>query len=80
MSQRFYDPQWWSDTIEGGIPLSFRYDELPTEELLVMEELSRSIYPGLRFNLRKQRGNRFVLTILPTKDPLLGVDKVKGQP
>lgn len=79
--QRFYNPVWWEETIDRGIPLSFRYVELPLEELLTIDELSKSLYPGLRFNLRKQRGHgRYILTLLPTKDVEKDFGEVKGQP
>lgn len=78
--QRFYDPVWWEETIDRGIPLSFRYVELPLEELLTIDELSKSLYPGLRFNLRKQRGEQYILTMLPTKHLTKERDEVKGEP
>ena len=79
--QRFYDPVWWEETIDRNMPLSFRYSELPLEELLVIDELSRSLYPGLRFNLRKQRGpGGYILTMLPTKHLTKSRDEVKGEP
>lgn len=77
--KRLYDPDWWSRTIAIGRPLSFRYGELPLEELLILDELSNE-YPGLRFNLRKQRGRGtgYLLTILPGKD--MEREEVKGEP
>ena len=75
--KRLYCPDWWEQTIEKGIPLSFRLEELPLEELLVLDELSGQ-YPGLRFNLRKQRGAHYILTILPSKH--IEEDTVKGEP
>ena len=74
---RMYDSKWWEMTVDKGIPLSFTYTELPTEELMVCDEMSK-IYPGLRFNLRKQRGRRYLLTILPSKH--LEDDQAKGEP
>lgn len=78
VEKRLYDPAWWQRTIDRGIPLSFTYNELPFEELLILDELGGK-YPGLRFNLRKQRG-RYLLTILPSKYPEKGQDEVKGEP
>jgi hypothetical protein len=75
--ERLYDPRWWEITINKGIPLSFTFNELPTEELMVCDEMGKK-YPGLRFNLRKQRGSRYLLTILPSKH--LDEEKVKGEP
>ena len=74
---RMYDSKWWEMTVDKGIPLSFTYTELPTEELMVCDEMSKT-YPGLRFNLRKQRGRRYLLTILPSKH--LEDDQAKGEP
>lgn len=77
--KRLYNLKWWEETIDRGIPLSFTYDELPFEELLVLDELNRT-YPGLRFNLRKQRGRGkpYLLTILPSRH--LEDEEVKGEP
>jgi len=75
--ERLYDPKWWEMTINRGVPLTFPYQELPVEELMVCDEMSRQ-YPGLRFNLRLQRGRRYLLTILPSKH--LEDGKVKGEP
>ena len=77
IDKRLYDPKWWEQTIDKGIPLSFRFEDLPVEELLILDEFSRE-YPGLRFNLRKQRGQRFLLTILPSRH--LTDNEAKGEP
>ena len=77
MVERLYDLEWWKITIDRGIPLTFPYDELPIEELMVCDEMSR-VYPGLRFNLRKQRGRHYILTILPSKH--IEFEEVKGEP
>jgi len=74
---RLYDPDWWKITVDKGIPLSFTYTELPLEELMVCDEMSQ-VYPGLRWNLRKQRGSRYLLTILPSKH--VEDEEVKGEP
>lgn len=79
MAERLYDPEWWQRTIDRGIPLSFVYKELPVEELMVLDEMAK-LYPGLRFNLRKQRGNRYLLTILPSKDIDKDETEVRGGP
>jgi hypothetical protein len=76
MPERLYDPQWWQQTISQGLPLSFQYKELPVEELLVLDEYCRR-YPGMRFNLRRQRG-RYLLTLLPSRH--LEDEEAKGEP
>lgn len=75
--KRFYKLEWWEITIDKNIPLSFTYAELPVEELMACDEISKQ-HPGLRFNLRKQRGARYLLTILPSRD--IDEPVVKGQP
>jgi len=77
VAERLYDPEWWQVTIDRGIPLTFPYEELPIEELMVCDEMSK-VYPGLRFNLRKQRGRRYLLTILPSKN--IELEGVRGEP
>jgi len=62
MPKRLYDPEWLK-YIRRHQNVTFRYTEFPLEELLVLNELSGQ-YPGLRWNLRKQRGDIFLLTIL----------------
>ena len=74
--ERLYDPEWWVQTIERGIPLSFRSEELPLEEILALDECAHQ-YPGLRFNLRKQRG-KYLLTILPPRH--IGEENARGEP
>jgi len=76
MPERLYNPDWF-EHIDKGIPVSFTYTELPVEELLILNELSEQ-YPGLRFNLRKQRGRRYLLTLLPTRH--INEEKAKGEP
>lgn len=75
---RLYDPRWWALTVDRGIPLSFTYTEIPVEELMACDEMSRT-YPGLRFNLRKQRGRRYLLTILPSRHMMEDENEVKGE-
>lgn len=61
------------DTLE---PMTLLFVNLPIEELLVLDEISIR-YPGLMFNLRKQRQG-YLLTILPSKH--LTEPEVKGEP
>jgi len=79
--ERLYKPEWF-DYIDRGIPITFRYVELPVEELMILDEMSRGDYPGLRFNLRKQRGRgqSYLLTILPSRHLERDRTEVKGEP
>lgn len=61
------------DTLE---PMTMPFVSLPLEELLVLEEESIR-YPGLMFNLRKQRQG-YLLTIVPSKH--LTELEVAGEP
>ena len=76
MPQRLYRPEWF-DSIAKGEPVSFTYSELPVEEMLILDDLALS-YPGLRFFLRKQRGRRYLLTVLPVHNPTQ--ERVSGEP
>lgn len=62
--------------IQEGHNVSAYYDDLPLEELLVLDTMTGK-YPGLRWVLRRQR-NRYILTIL--RGHHLEKPQVKGEP
>jgi len=62
--------------IQSGNNVSAVYDDIPIEELLVLDSVAEQ-YPGLRWVLRKQRG-RYILTVLSGHH--LTKPKVKGEP
>lgn len=74
-NERLYRPEWF-EHINKGQPITFTYGEIPIEELLILDTMTQQ-FPGLMFNLRKQRGARYLLTIMPLRH----VDKevVKGE-
>lgn len=74
--ERLYDPDWFRCVVEGR-NMTLRYTQLPVEEILVLDEMAAQ-YPGLRFNLRKQRANRYLLTILSVRHP--SSEEAKGEP
>lgn len=81
MAEEFlYRPEWF-DLLWEGKALSFRYTELPVEVLLFLSHLAEE-YPGLQFNLRKQRGRGkcYLLTILPHHHLDKEKGEVKGEP
>ena len=63
--------------IQEGNNVSAVYNELPLEELLVLDSMLDK-YPGLRWVLRKQRDNHYVLTVL--RGHHLEKPEVKGEP
>ncbi len=54
-----------------------RFNFLPLDTLVALDELSEH-YPGLRWVLRKQRGDRYELRVISSKH--LEMWSVKGEP
>lgn len=73
--KRLYKAEWAE--ILKDAPVTWRFSELPVEELLVLEDMATT-YPGLMFNLRKQRGKVYLLTVMRIRHP--EEEEVKGEP
>ena len=54
-----------------------RYNFIPLDTIIALDELSEH-YPGLRWTLRKQRGDRYELKVLQSKH--LEIWEAKGAP
>lgn len=56
-----------------------RYNFLPLDTIVALDELSEH-YPGLRWVLRKKRGDRYELHVLKSRHLELWEEEVKGEP
>ena len=65
--------------ILSGNHVTGEYDSLPLEQLLVLDEMAQKL-PGLRFVLRKQRGDKYLLTVLQTEHLDKTREEIKGEP
>ncbi len=75
--EKFDLSPWLRKALDESANVTAVYDGLPLEELLMLDNLSDTTYPGLRWNLRRQRG-RYLLTLLHPHN-IMG-NHVKGEP
>ena len=67
------------EAIQSGSNVTGIYRELPLEDILVLDQMSTE-HPGLRWVLRRQRRDRYLLTVLQTKHIDGTREEIKGQP
>jgi len=70
---------WLQKALELRTNVTAIYDSLPLEELVMLDTLTDSEFPGLRWVLRRQRG-RYLLTIMHPKHLNKGPGEVRGEP
>lgn len=71
--EQFYLHPWLERALREKTNVTAIYDSLPLEELVMLDTVSDSEFPGLRWLLRRQRG-RYLLTLMHPRH----LDKGKG--
>lgn len=57
---------WLRTALEERTNVTAMYDSLPLEEMVMLDALSEGEYPGLRWLLRRQRGQYRLTLLFPT--------------
>ena len=70
---------WIRRALDEETNVTAIYNDLPLEEMVILDALSESKYPGLRWVLRRQRG-QYMLTLLFPTHLSKGKGQIKGEP